>query len=357
MDLYGRVSRLLWRHPSFKALPSDAKVVVLAIMSGPQALLVPGIIESDLLTLAGASGIAPDVLEVVIAQMEQSGDLEVDRERSVMRVPWVPLFDRPASHTVLIGAYKTWHKLPESPLKYRHIVDYQKAVDFGVARMAETWASTFGPVKVPAAWADAVPGHIPPHTHPVGTATVSDTHPMPTGGVCATSPISQSQSQSQSQSEAGASHGAGGRASRQASALARPTAEEGAVAGGMAMCASVPEAAAITEDGGEGRDGARRAAKTSAKRRPRKATTEATNVADHQPMPYTIAAVLETLRETSDGLIVVDAFGSRMASRFTASSARSMPEGIRSTIGGSWANTRPRAAFRGPKRASAWATS
>ena len=160
---YGQVWRTLWRDQRFKACTDSARLVYLALLSGPCSTALPGLVEADALILASVVNKAPSVVEEALAELVRLKLIEQDADNSMIAVVDEPATDDPVkSYKVLQGWYSNWQQLPESTLKRAHVARLLAACDLNVPgkpatdkygaipSMREVWGQTFGSAKPPA---------------------------------------------------------------------------------------------------------------------------------------------------------------------------------------------------------------
>ena len=159
---YGEVERMSWR-TILRDLSDEARLVWMALRTGPITTSLDGLVETDALMLSSVLNRPLEYARRGLSQLVEAGLVEVDERYSLVRLAGVPGPEDPIkSYLQLKGWWANWQQLPPSPLKFAHVATLRHACDLSVpgkqARgkngepyqipsMIEIWEKTFGTLK------------------------------------------------------------------------------------------------------------------------------------------------------------------------------------------------------------------
>lgn len=113
---YRKIYCRLWIHPTFQALSSDAKVVMLYLLTGPQTNRI-GLFRLSLALAGEQNNIAPGKVKKCVAVVCQTFQWTYDEAAGVVWIPsWWKWNDVRENFKVFQGALADLHEVPETPL-------------------------------------------------------------------------------------------------------------------------------------------------------------------------------------------------------------------------------------------------
>lgn len=265
---YGEVERVMWNQPPFRPLLPHAKLVYLALLTGPDGTTLPGLVECDHDRLRGQTKLTDELTVDAIGLLTAARMIEVDADHCLIRLIGVP---RPAADEanpkVLVGWFNVWEQMPDGDLKTKHVEALKAACNFAGDGMVGAWMRTFGKVSPIDQRSDRQSADQSHQQSDRQSRQRSDQDPDPSG--------QRSASENRDPEETFAPDGAGQ--------------------------ALKPDPQKPKRE---------KPAKTPKAPRPPKPPAE--------PMPWTIAEMLDTLRDTCNGWILVDPFEPGLATPLTA---------------------------------------
>lgn len=143
---YRKLDPELWDDERFIALSDTAKLVWLALITGPQTGALPGLQIADHLVLASTLRKEPEPVRAALAEIEAAGMCEVDSRLRLIRMPKAPRRNLPANENVLRSWWNAWRSMPSSPLKTRHLESVKEAISLCKPWAFTAWKETFGTV-------------------------------------------------------------------------------------------------------------------------------------------------------------------------------------------------------------------
>ncbi len=163
MAIYRQIDPRLHDDEKFVQLTDSQQMLWVALITGPQTTIVPGLMIGGVATLAEIRRRPVSRVKADMDALERLGMVEVDPEKRVIRLPNGPKFAELRNQKQLLGWFRAWQGLPESQLKYRHIESLRRHLWSDQSWFGPTWERTFGAVTsgtVPDTVSDTVTGTV-----------------------------------------------------------------------------------------------------------------------------------------------------------------------------------------------------
>lgn len=129
---YGTIDPAIWDDEDFLQLSSDAQLLWLYLLTGPEALAgVPGLILTTVEGLASARRRGTVDTAAHLDELKRRKWVRVDGRRRMVQIPNAPHYRKPGNSNVVTGWYRRWRSLPKSKLKIDHL-----------RCMVEAWSQT-----------------------------------------------------------------------------------------------------------------------------------------------------------------------------------------------------------------------
>lgn len=137
-----------WDDDDFLACSDGARVTYHYLLTGRYAeATAPGLLSIPGGVCALAEPLRKTPLEIAahVAELTRRGLIQVDR--CLVRIMKAPWYKVPQNPKTVVGWYRRWRALPESPLKYEHLMTMRLAlVEYRVnERTLAAWDEEFGP--------------------------------------------------------------------------------------------------------------------------------------------------------------------------------------------------------------------
>ncbi len=152
---YADVERVMWR-TLLRPLAPNAKLVYMALRTGPDGTSLPGLVETDAARLVSDTGLSFAQVTEALGQLTVERLVEVDDRYCLVRdFGATPAPKSQTSNKTIIGWWRVFEQLPPSPLLAPFVAVLHGACDFGSEGVAEAWARTFGAAAKAEAPSDA----------------------------------------------------------------------------------------------------------------------------------------------------------------------------------------------------------
>lgn len=157
------MSELIWSWEPFVSLSSDARILWLALYTGPTAKrLLPGLWQGAPQQMADEARL-PSIEAINALDCLLEGELvEYDPKARVLRITALPdAGDWPTSHTIMRSWWRRFNAIPSCSVRDAHVPTLRWLLEHGAsmseenrsgkpsAKHEEIWSTTFGTVAIP----------------------------------------------------------------------------------------------------------------------------------------------------------------------------------------------------------------
>jgi len=187
---YATTPRAIWTLFDEREVSADGRLVYMAVRSGPDSTLVPGLVATGLGKLHDATRVPVGRVKRALAELERTGFVEVDWSRGmVLDLEGIAAQYKIGSGSLIRGWMKVWSKLPRSPLLATFIERVSARCDLSsvdvvaaLRQVAAAHSVEWGPSTAPPASSDGGPSpRTLPGDPPRGPST-GTLPPDPPGG-------------------------------------------------------------------------------------------------------------------------------------------------------------------------------
>lgn len=147
-----------WDDEKVAALSDAGRTLFAYLVTCADSYLLPGLIIGGVGSLSEALRRSYTHTNKALAELMMAELAEVDSQKRLIRIPNAPRYKPPGNGNVIKGWFRTWKRLPESPLKYRHVNSLDEVVKSRSMDHLKAWEATFATIP---AWSETVPVSIP----------------------------------------------------------------------------------------------------------------------------------------------------------------------------------------------------
>lgn len=141
-----RVNTVIWDDDAFVGLSDLARTLLFAIITGPQATVLPGLQRGSVAMLADTLRRSVADVDAAFYDLVRQGIVELDAKRRVMRAMNAPKHNPADSPNHIRAWWNRWREIPDCALKFRHVATLREYAQFHQKGHESAWKATFGTI-------------------------------------------------------------------------------------------------------------------------------------------------------------------------------------------------------------------